>query len=102
LYFHDNHHRHGTDYFKEILFSLDGLTDMTIYGDTSYIKNGIFISKPVQELSTDGSQLRSLFNKAFDFRLITSSYANKMLKPQLVNTTRLISFLKKEYNIEIE
>jgi hypothetical protein len=87
------------DYFKEVLSRLDGLTDMSVYGDTSYVKNGVFTNKPLPELSTDGNQVRTLFNKAFDFRIITSSYANNMLKPQLVNATRLISFLKKEYGI---
>jgi hypothetical protein len=88
------------DYFKEILYRLDELTDMSVYGDTSYIKDGIFTSKSFPELSANDSQLRTLFNKAFDFRLITSSYANGMLNPQLENATRLISFLKKEYQIE--
>ncbi len=87
------------DYFKDILSRLDGLTDMTMYDDTSYIKNGIFTRKTTPELGADGVQLRTLFNKAYDFRLITSSYADNMLKPQLVNATRLISFLKKEYSI---
>jgi hypothetical protein len=87
------------EYFKEILSRLDVLTDMSIYGDTSYIKNGKFTSKPVPELSADNSQLRTLFNKVFDFRLITSSYSNNMLKPELDNATRLIAFLRKEYSI---
>jgi hypothetical protein len=90
------------DYFKEILSRLDGMTDMTIYEDSSFIKNEIFTSKPIPELGADGNQLRTLFNKAFDFRLITSSYADNMLAPELVSATRLISFLKKEYDIEDE
>jgi hypothetical protein len=90
------------DYFKEIVSRLEGLTDMSISGDTSYIKNGIFTSKPFPELGTDSNQLRILFNKVFDFRIITSSYANNMLKPELDNATRLISFLKEKYNIEDE
>jgi hypothetical protein len=90
------------DYFKEILSRLDELTDMSIYGDSSYMNNGIFTSKPIPELNADNKQLRTLFNKIFDFRIITSSYASNMLKPQLDNATQLISFLKKEYNIEDE
>jgi hypothetical protein len=90
------------DYFKEILSRLDGLTDMSIYGDSTYMNDGVFTRKPVPEFSADSNQLRTLFNKAFDFRLITSSYANNMLKPALVNATRLISFLKKEYSLEDE
>jgi hypothetical protein len=89
-------------YFKEILSMLDVLIDLSIYEDTTYMKNGKFTSKPVPELNTDDNQLHILFNKAHDFRLITSSYADNMLKPELVNATRLISFLKKEYSIEEE
>lgn len=88
-----------TDYFKDILSRLDVLTDMSIYRDTSYIKNGRFTKKLSPELGGDNGQLRTLFNKAFDFRIITSSYASNNLKPQLVIATRLISFLKKEYDI---
>ncbi|HSZ33811.1 MAG TPA: hypothetical protein VK772_10905, partial [Puia sp.] len=88
------------EYFKEILYRLDEFTDMSVYGDTSYVKDGIFSNKSFPELSVSDGQLRILFNKAFDFRLITSSYANGMLKPQLENATRLISFLRKEYTIE--
>jgi hypothetical protein len=88
------------EYFKEILSLLDGLTDMTIYGDTSYIKNGVFTNRPLPELKSDNNQLRTLFNKAFDFRLITGAYADNMLRPELYDATQLISFLKKEYSIE--
>jgi|SRR5450432_419752 hypothetical protein len=89
-------------YFKEILSMLDVLIDLSIYEDSTYMKNEKFTSKPVPELNTDKNQLHILFNKAHDFRLITSSYANNMLKPALENATRLISFLKKEYGIEDE
>jgi hypothetical protein len=88
------------EYFKEILSMLDGLTDMSIYRDSSFMKYGLFTPKPIPELNADNNQLRTLFNKAFDFRQITSSYANNMLKPELDNANRLISFLKKEYGIE--
>lgn len=90
------------DYFKEILSRLDALTDMSIFRDTSYIKDGNFTSKPLPELGTDSNQLRILFNKVFDFRIITSSYANNMLKPELDNASRLIAFLKRKYKIEDE
>jgi len=91
-----------TDYFKEILSRLDGLTDMSVYGDSSYVKNGRFTKKRFPELNGDGRDLRTLFNKVYDFRIITSSYSGNMLKPMLDNATRLIIFLKKEYNIEDE
>jgi hypothetical protein len=90
------------EYFKEILSRLDGLTDMNIYGDTSYVKDGIFTNKSLPELGTDSDQLRILYNKVFDFRIITSSYANNYLKPELGSATRLIVFLKKKYDIEDE
>jgi hypothetical protein len=87
------------EYFKEILSRLDGITDMSVYDDTLYVKNKKFTHKDLPELSADENQFRTLFNKAFDFRLITSSYANNMLKPELENATRLISFLRKEYDL---
>ena len=90
------------DYFKEILSLLDGQTEMSVFGDSSYIKNGKYTNKPFPELNADSKELRTLFNKSYDFRIITSSYGGSMLKSQLDNATRLISFLKKEYNIEDE
>ena len=90
------------DYFKQILSRLDELTDMSMYADTSYMKNGTFTNKTTPELNADNKLLRTLFNKVFDFRIITSSYANNDLKPELENATRLISFLKKEYGLEDE
>ncbi len=90
------------DYFKEILSRLDELTDMSLYTDTAFMKNGKFTNKTTPELNTDNKQLRTFFNKVFDFRIITSSYAGNNLKPELENATRLISFLKKEYGLEDE
>jgi len=90
------------DYFKEILSRLDELTDMSLYTDTSYMKNGKFTNKISPELNADNKLLHIFFNKVLDFRLITSSYAENNLKPQLENATRLISFLKKEYGLEDE
>jgi hypothetical protein len=89
-------------YFKEILSMLDGLTDMYIYADSSFYKNGKFTNKPIPKLGADSNQLRTLYNKVFDFRLITSSYASNNLMPELDNATRLISFLKRTYDIEDE
>ncbi len=86
-------------YFNEILSRLDELTDMTVFDDTSYIQGAKFTSKPLPPLN-DTAKLRVLFNKVFDFRGITGSYAEHMLKPELASATRLIVFLKKEYGIE--
>ncbi len=88
------------DYFKEILFRLDGITDLTVYADTTFIKNNKATNKRFPELTSDNIQLRTLFNKVFDFRIITSSYSHNYLMPQLDNATRLIRFLQKEYGIE--
>jgi hypothetical protein len=87
------------DYFKEILSRLDALTDMTIYNDSTWIKTGIFTPKSIPELGADNRELRILFNKVFDFRLITGSYAENLLKPELKNATRLIVFLQNKYGI---
>jgi len=76
------------------------LTDMTIIGDTSFVKNGKVKNKPLPQLRDRDGKLPTLFNKIFDFRLITNSYAEYYLKPQLENSKSLIAFLKKEYNIE--
>ncbi len=62
-----------TDYFKEILSQLDGLTDMTVYADSSYSRNGKFRTKELPELSSDPSEVRTLFSKAYDFELMTRS-----------------------------
>ncbi len=89
-------------YFKEVLSLLDGVTDMSIFGDTTFMKNGKFTHQKVPDLGGDSKQLRTLFNKAFDLRIITSSYAANMLRPQLENAARLIVFLRKEYGITEE
>lgn len=86
-------------YFKEIVGRLDDLVDMTVFGDTTYVKQGIFTDKPLPKLR-DTDKLRVLFNKAVDFRIITSSYADNNLTPELESATHLISFLKKEYKLD--
>ncbi len=89
-------------YFREVLSRLDDITDMSVYTDTTYWKNDVFTSNPLPPLDADNSQLRVLFNKAFDFRMITSSYGDQQLTQELANATRLIAFLKKKYDIENE
>jgi hypothetical protein len=88
------------DYFKQILSLLDEINDMTVFGDSAFVKNGRMTDKPYPRLIGDSSKLRTFFNKVFDFRIITSSYAENNLQPQLENATRLIAFLKKEYDIK--
>jgi len=87
-------------YFKEILSRLDELTDMTILGDTSLIINEKMMNRPFPPLRDDDGKLPTLFNKIFDFRIITNAYVENFLKPQLENSKNLIAFLKKEYDIK--
>ncbi len=86
-------------YFKEIISRLDELADMTVFTDTTYINGGKWTDKPLPLLNDPG-KLRVLFNKVFDFRIITHAYAEDYLAPELGNATRLIAFLKKEYDIK--
>ncbi|MEO6453401.1 MAG: hypothetical protein ABIN97_04980 [Ginsengibacter sp.] len=86
-------------YFKEILSRFDELTDMTIFTDTSFIK-GKIANNPLPPLRDDNGKLRTLFNKIFVFRVITNSYAENYLKPQLEKAKSLIAFLKKKYDIK--
>ncbi len=87
-------------YFKEIVSRLDELADMTVFGDTTYyLPGGKYTGKPLPPLN-DTARLRVLFNKAFDFRIITNAYAENYLAPELGSATRLIAFLKKEYDIK--
>ncbi|MEO6961491.1 MAG: hypothetical protein ABIY90_05955, partial [Puia sp.] len=54
-------------YFREILSRLDEVTDMTVFGDTSYVKQGKMTNRPLPQLRGDNGQLPILFNKIFDF-----------------------------------
>ena len=87
-------------YFKDIVFRLDELIDMTALGDTSLVKNGKMMNKPFPRLRDGDEKLPTFFNKIFDFRLITNAYAEDYLKPQLERSKRIIAFLKKEYDIQ--
>ncbi|MEO8854486.1 MAG: hypothetical protein ABI359_11955 [Ginsengibacter sp.] len=87
-------------YYKDILNRLDELVDMTIFGDSNFEKNGTLVGKEFPELRDDNGKLRTLFNKIFDFKIITYSYVKNDLKPQLENAKNLLAFLKKEYHIK--
>ena len=86
-------------YFKDILNRLDEIMDMTILEDTAFIKNGKLVGKVFPKLRDDNGKLKTLFNKIFDFKIITTSYVEQDLKPQLENAKSLIAFLKMEYQI---
>lgn len=73
---------------------------MTIFGDTTFEKNGTLGGKEFPALRDDNGKLRTLFNKIFDFKIVTYSYVERNLKPQLRNAKNLIAFLKKEYRIQ--
>lgn len=87
-------------YFKEILSRLDELTDLTVLTDTSYMQNGKLTDKPLPSLRNDGNKLPALFNKVLTFRVITGSYKDFSMKPQLDFADRLLAYLKKEYHID--
>lgn len=87
-------------YFKEILSMLDEMTDVTIYSDTTFFNHKKFTGKPLPAITGDSIALRKLFNKVFDFRIITDGYIQDEMKPQLTNAINLIAFLKKEYDID--
>jgi len=86
-------------YFKDILSRLDELTDRTVLNDSSYLISGNLPNKPLPLLRDKDGQLATLFNKLFDFKLITQSYSENNLKPQLKNAKRLILFLQSTYDI---
>ncbi|MBS1600693.1 MAG: hypothetical protein JST75_20895 [Bacteroidetes bacterium] len=87
-------------YFKENLSRLEDIIDVTIFTDTSFIKNGKLSNKPFPKLRSDNEKLPTFFNKVFDFRMITNAYAENYLKLQLESSKRLIAFLKEKYDIE--
>jgi hypothetical protein len=87
-------------YFKEILSRLDELTDLTVLGDTTFIKNGKMMNKPLPQLRAESGKLTTFFNKIFVFRIITTSSVGNNLEPQLGNSKRLIEFLKNKYAIQ--
>ena len=87
-------------YFKEILSRLDDLADATVFGDTTFNNKGKMTNKPFPQLRGENGKLQTFFNKLYDFRLITYSYSEYKLKPQLENAGRLIAFLKDKYGIE--
>jgi len=87
-------------YFKEILSRLDELSDMTVFKDSSFVKEVAMKHKPFPKLRVGNGQLKTLFNKIFDFQKISQAYVEYYLVRQLNNAKSLIVFLKKEYDIE--
>ncbi|HVX26051.1 MAG TPA: hypothetical protein VHB70_06900 [Parafilimonas sp.] len=89
-----------SDYFKDILSMFDEIMDLTAFNDTTLVNHNKFTGKPLPPLTGDSIKFRKLFNKVFDFRGITTGYIEFNMKPQLENATRLIAYLKNEYDID--
>jgi hypothetical protein len=80
------------DAAQEILIS-------TWFEDTTYFKNDEFTSKELLLLTNDPQKIRIFFNKISYERGWTRNYVNSLAET-LPYTTRLIAFLKKEYDME--
>ncbi len=86
-------------YFKDILSRLDNMIDMTVFGNNIFVSNNKMTNKPLPPINGDKRELQNFFNKVFDFKQITYSYAENNLKPQLENAKNIIAFLKEKYDI---
>jgi hypothetical protein len=86
-------------YFKEILSRLDEITDLTVLIDTTYMKKGKLTDKTLPPLRNDGNKLPTFFNKVLAFRVITNSYEEYELEPQMDHAVSLLKYLKKEYHL---
>jgi hypothetical protein len=73
---------------------------MTVIGDSSFINNGKMMNKPFPPMRAENGKLITFFNKLFVFKIITTSYVDNDLRPQLDNSKRLIEFLKNTYQIQ--
>jgi hypothetical protein len=89
------------DYYKQIRALLDEILDLSVYSDTSFIKNHLFTAKELPPITTDPQKMKLLFNKAEQFKIAVYSYCNssEYLKGHLIYASRLITFLKKEYDL---
>lgn len=89
-------------YFREILSRIDEVADVTVLGDTAYVKNGKMLNKPFPHLRIEDGQQTTLFNKLFVFKLVTRSYIEDFLVKQLNTSKRLIHFLRNKYKLPDE
>jgi hypothetical protein len=87
-------------YFKEIISRLDELANVTVLGDTSFIKNGKMGDRPFPQLRVENGKLTTFFNKVYVFKIITNAYVENNLVPQLENSKRLSEFLRNQYDIQ--
>ena len=82
----------AVDAAQELLIS-------TWFEDTTYFKNDKFTNKELPLLTSDPQKIRIFFNKISYERGWTRNYVYSLAET-LPYTTRLIAFLKKEYDIE--
>ena len=87
-------------YFNEIISRLDELANVTVIGDTSFIKMGKMAERQFPQLRTDNGKLITFFNKVFVFKTITNAYVENNLALQLKNSKRLSEFLRNQYNVQ--
>ncbi|HEV3249792.1 MAG TPA: hypothetical protein VGZ71_02500 [Puia sp.] len=80
------------DYYKQIRGLLDEMADLTLGRQ----------AQSFPQLLTDPAKTRLFFNKIFEFRIAVFSYCNSQvyIRGHLLYATRLIEFLKKEYDLE--
>jgi hypothetical protein len=82
----------AVDAAQELLIS-------TWFEDTTYFKNDKFTNKELPLLTSDPQKIRIFFNKISYERGWTRNYVYSLAET-LPYTTRLIAFLKKEYDVE--
>jgi hypothetical protein len=82
--------------------AVDGVQELLVstwLEDTAYVKNGDFTGKELPLLTTDPQKIMVFFNKISYERGWTRNYMNSLIET-LPYTTRLIAFLKEEYELE--
>jgi hypothetical protein len=89
-------------YSKAINDAIEATQELLIHTlmyDTSYFKNGRYSDKELPLLTTDPQKLKIFFNRITEERAWTHNYLDN-LQERLPYATRLIGFLKKEYDVE--
>jgi hypothetical protein len=75
--------------------------DVTITRDTSYVVNRMLTDKEPPALNTDPARLKYYFGIVLRQILIAEVY-NQYMQNQLNYATRLLPFVKKQYDLEDE
>ncbi|HEV3223796.1 MAG TPA: hypothetical protein VGZ90_13000 [Puia sp.] len=89
-------------YYKEVRELMDEIIDLSVFRDTSFYKNHSFTKKLLPLLRNENEKIRTFFNKVAQYRIAAYYYCNSpnYLRGQQEFASRLIIFLKKEYEIE--